>query len=183
MMSCKFAADQAVVGESFRQSGQHADEDAMATPSSVVGNAQFPSTPLALGSGSGTAAQVAQAATSMIGIQNCSLYPPKGLKCAQQASDILRAAGVKVSGSLAVNGLVSQLKALGWRDVPGPCLAGSVQHTGGLNPIGRHIGVVGTDNKAVHNSSSQGSSWRCGRLTNRDYPSWKARARCLVAPK
>lgn len=178
MMSCKFAGDQAVVGENFGKSGQH-HNDSAATANDDDGTY---SAPMALGSGNGSAAQVAQTATAMIGTQSCSTEPPKTLKCAQQASDILRAAGVKVSGSLAVNGLVSQLKSIGWRDTPGPCLAGSVQHTGGENPKGRHIGVVGTDNKAVHNSSSLGSSPICGRLTNREYPSWKARARCLVAP-
>ncbi len=178
-MSCKFAGKQAVVGEDGAPGSAEHGADSGVIDSSAEGG--FFGSPAPLGSGNGSSAHVAATATYMIGKENCSLFPPKMLKCAQQASDILRSAGVGIKGSLSVNGLVSQLRAIGWREIPGPCPPGSVQHTAGIRP-GRHIGVVGTDGKAVHNSSSRGSSWRCGRLFNHEYKSWNRRARCLVAP-
>jgi hypothetical protein len=177
---CKWASSQAVVNESAQNSSLHHEnhnaqgDDFFRDTGGMTAPAMGP-----MGTGNGSRATIAQTATSMLGQENCTLFPPKRLKCAQQASSVLKAAGVRIKGSLSVNALVSQLRAIGWVD--GPCGPGSVKHTAGVSPI-RHIGVVGANNETIHNSSSQGSSWRCGRLSTRPYPKWSNRARCLNPP-
>jgi hypothetical protein len=126
--------------------------------------------------GSGRSADIAKMASAMIGFKNCAAGLSGGIKCAVQASTILRAAGVNVWDA-SVNGLVSKLRAQGWRD--GACGPGAVFHTAQASSSGRHVGVIGQDGRVVHNGGIGGT---CGQLGTKNYPSWFSRGKCLVAP-
>ncbi|HVJ66201.1 MAG TPA: hypothetical protein VM901_13165 [Bdellovibrionota bacterium] len=184
LSGCKFAANQSLSDEGHDADVHGADDESYyrgpvyGAPAGIAnGNYDF----AAIGAGSGTSAHIAAVASSMLGKENCSLWPLKKFKCAQQASDVLRSAGVPIKGSMAVKGLVAQLRAIGWIDAPMPCKPGQVQHSAGRRPS--HVGVVGVDGRPIHNSSSAGSSWRCGRLSNRNYSSWTRQSSCLAPPR
>jgi hypothetical protein len=80
------------------------------------------------------------------------------LGCANVVSKALQAAGVKIKGSLAVDGVKSQLKAAGWKVFsPPPYKAGDVI-IWKAKPKHKHIGIIarnGNSLMAMNNSSSQ----------------------------
>jgi hypothetical protein len=124
--------------------------------------------------GQGSAADIARMAEKSVGRVENSDYPPSGLKCAQQASILLIRAGVKVSGSHAVVGLVEQLKKIKWKFCK-HSIAGAVAFTNSAYGNGprSHIGVVGTDGYNVVNN--------LGRTEKKTKP-WSSSMLYLIPP-
>lgn len=88
-------------------------------------------------------ARVARSAMDLLGYEDQSRVPPDGLKCAKQASTILKRAGLEIAGSDSVVGLVSQLRKKGWceakRPIPGAVAFSNNEFKNGPRS---HIGVV-----------------------------------------
>ncbi len=98
---------------------------------------------------------------------------PSGLKCAQQASRMLKLAGVPIKGSLGVVELVHQLKAIGWKacgSTPGAVAYSN--KTFGNGPRS-HIGIVAKDGYSIFNN--------LGRKVHRTRP-WKKDLKFLCPP-
>ena len=87
--------------------------------------------------------RVAMTAMAMLGHEAQGRFPPDGLKCARQASTILKRAGVSITGSDSVVGLVKQLRDAGWcnssRPIPGAVAYANNEFGNGPRS---HIGVV-----------------------------------------
>jgi len=171
LSSCDFAQQKVEPGTTSNDASAHGNNDGAG--GGVLGGGISSSDPRM---------KIASTATNFIGHSECSDDPPASVKCAQQASLILKAAGTGISGSNSVNTLFTQLMEKGWKS--GPCVPGGVRHSAGPEATGRHIGVIGLDGKAVHNSGSIDTSGKCGVLHNGRYPAWDepGRAKCLVPP-
>lgn len=87
------------------------------------------------GLGSGIQAQIAKVSRDKIGDSfDCDANdftgcPADNVKCAAQASSVLKEAGVDIEGSDLVVGVVSQLSKKGWKECTDPYMPGSVAFT------------------------------------------------------
>jgi len=121
--------------------------------------------------GSSTGSKVGSVARSLWGHVDTSDWPKKTLKCAQQASTILKRAGIIDGTFYTVVGLVKHLKTKGWR-VSNKPVVGAVAFSNpefNTDSSRSHVGVVGSDLAVYHNSGAAGGKIIRSAFGDTDY--------------